>query len=243
MHTNAAVCEQIHSCYAGQKTGISLHWPSNNTTANIYGALTLCQALVISCGQTLTLPGWDTDKVMWNYSPRVTQLLAAENEIWIQAASFHFLTQIAGCISSPVSSCLVLKLLFSCKVMSDSLQPHGLQHTRLPCPSPSPGVSSNSCPLSQWCHPTISSSVTLFCPQSFPTSVFSNESGLHIKWPKYWSFSISPEYSELISLQSKGLSRIFSSTTVQKHNSLALSFLYSPTLTSVHNYWKNCSFD
>ena len=69
----------------------------------------------------------------------------------------------------------------------------------------SPGVSSNSCPLSQWCHPTISSSVTLFCPQSFPTSVFSNESGLHIKWPKYWSFSfnISPsnEHSGLISFR------------------------------------------
>ena len=63
-------------------------------------------------------------------------------------------------------------LLFSCSVMSDSLWPHGLQHARLPCPSLSPRVCSNSCPLSWWCHPTISSSVTRFssCPQSFPTS-------------------------------------------------------------------------
>ena len=62
-------------------------------------------------------------------------------------------------------------LLFSCSVMSDTLQPHGLQHARLPCSSSSPGVCSNSCPLSWWCHPTISSFVALFsCPQSFPAS-------------------------------------------------------------------------
>ena len=70
---------------------------------------------------------------------------------------------------------------------------------RLPCPSPTPRVYSNSCPLSRWCHPTISSSVVPFssCPQSFPASIFSDELILHIKWPKYWSFSsnISPEYS------------------------------------------------
>ena len=61
---------------------------------------------------------------------------------------------------------------FSCSVMSDSLQPHGLQHARPPCPSPSPGAYSNSCPSSRWCHPTISSSVVPFssCPQSFPAS-------------------------------------------------------------------------
>ena len=81
---------------------------------------------------------------------------------------------------------------FSRSVMSDSLRPHELQHTRPPCPSPAPRVHPNSCPLSRWCHPTISSSVVLFssCPQSFPASgVFSNESALHIRWPKYWSFS------------------------------------------------------
>ena len=117
-------------------------------------------------------------------------------------------------------------LLFSCSVVSDSLQPHGLQHTRLPHPSPSPGAYSNSGPLS-WmmpsnhlilCHP-------LLLPSIFPSiRVFSNESTLYIRWPKYWRFSTSPssEYSgliplgltSLISLLSKGLSRVFSNTTV-----------------------------
>ena len=97
-------------------------------------------------------------------------------------------------------------LFFSHSVVSDSLKPHGLQHARPPCPSPIPRACSNSCPLSWWCHPTISSSVVplLLPPSVFPsTRVFSNESGVHIRWPKYWSFSfsISPsnEYSGLIS--------------------------------------------
>ena len=91
--------------------------------------------------------------------------------------------------------------------MSDSLWSHGLQHTRLPCTSPTPRAYSNSCPLSQWCYLTISSSAALFfCLQSFPAiGVFSNESALCITWPKYWSFSfsISPsnEYSGLISFR------------------------------------------
>ena len=95
-----------------------------------------------------------------------------------------------------------------CVCVSDSLKPRGLQHTRLLCPSPSPEVCSNLCPLSRRCHPTISSSVVPFssCPQSFPASgSFSSESALRIKWPKYWSFSfsISPsdEYSGLISFR------------------------------------------
>ena len=88
-----------------------------------------------------------------------------------------------------------------------SLGPHGLQHTRLPCPLLSPRVCSDSCPSSQWCHPTISSChFILLLPSIFPDiRVFSNESALHIKWPKYWSFifSISPssEYSGLISFK------------------------------------------
>ena len=77
--------------------------------------------------------------------------------------------------------------------MSDSLQPHGLQHTRLFCPSPSPEFHSDSCPLSRWCHPTI---LILCCPLLLPSifpiiRVFSNESALCIRWPKYWSFSFS----------------------------------------------------
>ena len=93
--------------------------------------------------------------------------------------------------------------------MSDSLRPHGQQHARLPCPSPTPRACSNSCPLNQWCHPTISSSVIPFsCLQSFPAAgSFPTESVLHIRWPKYWSFSfsisISPssEHSGLISFR------------------------------------------
>ena len=77
---------------------------------------------------------------------------------------------------------------FSCSVVSDSLQPHGLQHARPPCLSPTPGVHSNSCPLSRWCHLTISSShPLLLLPSIFPSiRVFSKESLLHIRWPKYW---------------------------------------------------------
>ena len=87
--------------------------------------------------------------------------------------------------------CQFSSVQFSHSVMSDSLQTPEPQHTRPPCPSPTPGVHPNSCPLSQWCHPTTSSSVIPFssCPQSFPASVFSNESALCTRWPKYWSFS------------------------------------------------------
>ena len=116
-------------------------------------------------------------------------------------------------------------------VMSDSLWPYGLQHGRLPCPSPTPGACSNSCPSSWWRHPVISSSFVPFssCLQSFPVGVFSNESVLHIRWPKYSasaSASVLPMNIQdgfplgltgWISLQSKWLSRVFSNTTVQKH--------------------------
>ena len=121
---------------------------------------------------------------------------------------------------------------FSRSVVSDSLPPHESQHTRPPCPSPTPGVHSDSRPSSQWCHPAISSSVVplpLLPPIPPSIRVFSNESTFRMRWPKYWSFSfsISPsnehqDWSPLgwtgwISLQSKGLSRVFSNTTVQKH--------------------------
>ena len=121
---------------------------------------------------------------------------------------------------------------FSHSIMSDSLRPHDLQHARPPCPSPTPGVYSNSCPLSQWCHPAISSSVVPFpsCPQSFPASGSFPMSQL-FAWGGQ-SIGVSASASVLpvnaqdwsplgwtgwISLQSKGLSRVFSNTTVQKH--------------------------
>ena len=120
---------------------------------------------------------------------------------------------------------------FSCSVVSDSLRPHGLQHTRLPCPSPTPGAYSNSCPLSLWCHPTISSSVVPFShPQSFPASgsflmsQFFESGGQSIGASAPASvlpMSIQDWFplgwTGWISLQSKGLSRVFSNTTVQKH--------------------------
>ena len=92
--------------------------------------------------------------------------------------------------------------------MSYSLRPHGLQHTRLSRPSPTPGACSNSCPSSWWCHPTISSFIVplLLIPLIFPSiRVFSNDSVLHIRWPKYWSFSFSTspsnEYAKMISFR------------------------------------------
>ena len=143
---------------------------------------------------------------------------------------------------------------FSCSVVSYSLQPDGLQHIRPPCPSPVPRVYLNSSPLSWWCHPTISSSVVPFCLQSFPAS----GSFQMTQWPKYWSFtfSIDPsnEYSGLISFRIHWLDLLavqgtfksllqFFKPQFKSINSSAPSFLYSPTLISIHDYWKNHNFD
>ena len=141
--------------------------------------------------------------------------------------------------------------------MSYSLLPHGLHHARPPCTSPTPGAYSNSCPSSQWCHPTISSSIVPFsCLQSFPASGSFQMSQLFASGGQ----SIGPSalasvlpmniqdwfplgWTGWTSLQSKGLARVFSSTTVQKHHSSVLSVLYSSTPASIHDYWKNHSFD
>ena len=147
---------------------------------------------------------------------------------------------------------------FSRSIMSDSLWPHGLQHTRPPCPSPTPGVYSNSCPLSQWCiqpsHP--------LSPPSLPAFNLSQHKGL-FKWvssshqvAKHWSFSfsISPpnEYSGLISFRMDwldlfavqgALKSLLQNHSSKASNSSALSFLHSPTLTSIHDHWKNHSLD
>ena len=135
--------------------------------------------------------------------------------------------------------------------LSDSLQHPGLQHTMPPCPSPTSRVYSNSCPLSRWCHPTISSPVLRFssCFQSFPALGSFQMSQSFVSGGQ--SIGVSASTSVLpmniqdwfplgrtgwISLQSKGLSRFFS-TTVQNINLLVLSFLCSPTLTSIYDYW------
>ena len=142
---------------------------------------------------------------------------------------------------------------FSRSVVSDSLRLHETQHTRPPSPSSTPRVYPNSCPLSQWCHLTISSSVVPFssCLQSFPTSESFQMCELFASGGQSIgvsaSISVLPmntqDWSPLgwtgwILLQSKGLSKGFSNI-----NSSVLSFLYSPTLTSIHDYWKNHSLD
>ena len=141
--------------------------------------------------------------------------------------------------------------MFSCSVMSDSLWPHELQHPRPPCPSPTPGVYSNSCPSSRWCHPAISSSVIPFssCPQSlpasgsFPMSQLFAWGGQSIKVSA--SASVLPmntqdwsalEWTGWISLQSKGLSRVFSSTTVQKHQFFGAP-LFSQSNSHIHKFF------
>ena len=147
---------------------------------------------------------------------------------------------------------------FSCSVVFDSLRPHESQHASTPCPSSIPGVYSNSCPSSRWCHPAISSSVMFFssCPQSFPASesfpmsqlftwggqsigVSGSASVLPMNtqdwFPLGWAgwISCSPRDSQESSpkLQFKNI------------NSSVLSFLHSPTLTSIHDHWKNHSLD
>ena len=144
---------------------------------------------------------------------------------------------------------------FRCSVVSDSLRPCGLQHTRLPSPSPTPGAYSNSCPSHQWCHPVNSSSVIPFsCLQpfpasrSFPMSQFFTSGGQSIGVSasalvlsmniQDWfplGLTVSPcsprDSQESLTSQFKSVS------------SLVLSFLYSPTLTSIHDYWKNQSLD
>ena len=153
---------------------------------------------------------------------------------------------------SPNNLCIQL----SRSVMSSSLWPHESQHARPPCPPPTPGVHSNSCPSSWWCHPAILSSVVPFssCPQSLPASqsfpmsqLFTwggqstGVSALASFFPKNTQGWSPLEWTGWISLQSKGLSRVFSNTTVQTH--LGLSFLHSLTLTSIHDHWKNHSLD
>ena len=147
-------------------------------------------------------------------------------------------------------------LLFSRSVVSNSLRPHGLQPTRLSCPSPSPGVYSNSSPFSWWCHPTISSSDVPFSfyLQSFQHQGLLKWVALCIRWPKYWSlsFSIHPstEYSGLTSFRIEWFDLLAVQGTLESSptpqfktiTSLVLSLFYGPALTSVHDYWKNHSF-
>ena len=154
---------------------------------------------------------------------------------------------------------MLSNLQFSPSVMSNSLRPHGLQHARLPCPSPTPRACSNLCPLNRWCHPTITSSAVPFSShlQSFPASGSFPMSQFFVSGGQSTGVSASTlvfpmntqdwfplEWTGWISLQSKGLPRVFSNTTVQKHQFFSAQLrLCSRTLTSIHDYWKYHSFD
>ena len=144
-----------------------------------------------------------------------------------------------------LSSVYVHSVQFSYSVVSDSFWPHEFQHTRTPCPSPTPGVHSDSSLSSQWCHPAISSSVVPFssCPQSLQAS-----GSFQMSQPLTWvgqsfgsfNFTVFPmniqdwsplEWTGWISLQSKGLSRVFSNTTAQKHQILRRSAFFTVQLS------------
>ena len=164
---------------------------------------------------------------------KCTYFTPAKRSLW----SINNVTQFANLSQETVSLTNDLKynfesVQFSPSVLSDSLWPHGLQHTRPPCPSPTPGVYSNSCPSSRWCRPTISSSVVPFssCFQSFPASGSFPMSRFFVSGGQSIGVSTSAWVLPMniqdwfplgltgwISLQSKGLSRVFSNTTVQKH--------------------------
>ena len=145
--------------------------------------------------------------------------------------------------------------MFSHPLMSDLLWPHGLQHTRPPCPSPSPEVCPGSCPLHQWCHPAISPSDSLFCPQSFPTSETFPVNRLFTSDDRIPGVSASASVLPMsiqgwfplrltgLILLSRGLSGVFSSTTVWRHQFCdALSSLQYSSHT-VHDHWEDHSLD
>ena len=168
------------------------------------------------------------------HSTIIALLMVKDREAWCAAVQFQF--------------------QFSRSVVSDSLRPDEPQHTRPPCPSPTPRVYSDSCPLSWWCHQIVSYSVISFssCPQSFPASGSFQMSQLFAWGGQSIGVSASAsvhsnEYSGLISFRRHWLDLPAVQGTrkslLQHHNFSALSFLYSPTLTSIHVYWKNHSFD
>ena len=141
-----------------------------------------------------------------------------------------------------------LPLLFSCSVVSDSLRPHGLQHARIPCPPPSPRVCSDSCPLSWWCHTTIS---LLFLLSVFPSiRVFSYQvaqvlrfSVLPMNIQGWFPLGLTKDWLVWSPCSPRGSQESFPASQFKSIISLALSLLYGPAVTSIHDYCKNHSFD
>ena len=189
----------------------------------------------------VSIPAW---QILWTEKPGRLQFLGSKKELditsWLNNSNYNLDSQ----FSSVAQSCM-------------TEPPQGLKHARLPCLSPTPKACSNSCLSSQWCHPNHLILSPLLLPSIFPSiRVFSNESVLRIQWPKYWSFrfsiGLSKENSVLISFRmdwldllavQRTLKSLLTTLKFKSINSSVLSFLYSPTLTSIHDYWKNHSFD
>ena len=170
-------------------------------------------------------------------------MLAIQIQQYIKRIIHHrrFISGIQGFFNI-CKSISVISDQISRSVVSDSLRPHELQHARPPCPSPTPGVHSDSRPSSQQCHPAISSYVVPFfsCPQSLPASVFSNESTLRMRWPKYWSFSFSinpsNEHPGLISFRTDWLDLLAVQGTLKsllQHHTSKASILQRSTFFTV----------
>ena len=179
--------------------------------------------------------------------------------IWIVKIFVHSSVYFCHLFLISSASIQFISLQFSCSVVSDSLWPYEWQHARPPCPSPTPRVHTDSRPSSQWCHPAISSSVVPFssCPQSFPASesfpmsqLFAwggqstGVSALASFLPKNTQDRSLLEWTGWISPYSSRDSQESSPTPKFKSiNSSVLSFLHSPTLTSIYDHWKNHSLD
>ena len=194
----------------------------------ITSSVKLCKTNQInSVSPSLKLHNFMCKLLLWHLSPWTVYMCACSLHLCFFPSPCLY-----NCLSQLSTLCLAhSSVQFSRSVLSDSLWPHESQHARPPCPSPSPRVHSNSCPRSQWCHPAISSSVVPLssCPQSLPASesfpmsqLFTwggqrtGVSALASVLPKNTQGSPS-EWTGWISLQSKGLSRVFSNTTLQKH--------------------------
>ena len=179
--------------------------------------------------------------------------LVVSNNLWFSVwkwTAFGSINRITFLPSVQFSSVAFSSVQFSRSVVSDSLRPHELQHSRPPCPSPTPGVHSDSHPSNQWCHPAISSSVVSFssCPQSLPASESFPRSQLFTWGGQITRVSAlasvlpmniqdwSPlEWTGWISLQSKGFSRVFSNTTAQKHQFFGAQ-LFSQSNSHIHTW-------
>ena len=190
-------------------------------------------------------------------SRQIQKLMVSENRHLYRRKSYCLVNLKTGSICIDwciLAVCIFRGCMFSCSVISNShLRPHELQHARLPCPSPSPRACTNSCPLSCWCHPTISFSVVHFLPSIVPSigsflmsqlvtsggqSIGASASVLPVNIQDWFSLGLTG-----LTLSSPRDSQASSSTPQFKNiSSLALSLLYAPTLTSIHDYWKNHNF-